>query len=217
MLVFLAFSLPAYSGRNFGAVVSLLLLYGWSITPMMYPFSFMFNVPSTAYIMLISANLFVGLTGTLATFTLELFADDPELTAVNNALKWVFLLFPNYCLGRGMMDLARNEYTAQFRQLVSQNDGYSSPYRFNLIGRNLMFMAIEGLFFIIFIIILEYIMVRVKPRNAPASLPSAGEDADVINERERVDKCIPSTTSGDVLLVKVSFGSSLCSNGSIYM
>eukprot|EP00048_Salpingoeca_helianthica_P013329 m.199157 g.199157 ORF g.199157 m.199157 type:complete len:2398 (-) comp15490_c4_seq8:19-7212(-) len=203
MIVFLAFSLPAYSGRNFGAVVSLLILYGWSITPMMYPFSFMFEVPSTAYIMLISANLFIGLTGTLATFTLELFADDPELTAVNNALKWVFLLFPNYCLGRGMMDLARNEYTAQFRQLVGNYNAYNNPFRFNLIGRNLMFMAFEGLFFVIFIIILEYFMVRVKPRKgADAALAATGEDADVIQERERVDKCVPSTTSGDVLLVK---------------
>ena len=42
-----------------------------------------------------------GLTATLATFILGLFSEDPQLTATNDILKWVFLLFPNYCLGRG--------------------------------------------------------------------------------------------------------------------
>eukprot|EP00048_Salpingoeca_helianthica_P013328 m.199069 g.199069 ORF g.199069 m.199069 type:complete len:2327 (-) comp15490_c4_seq4:26-7006(-) len=203
MIVFLAFNLPAYSGRNFGAVVSLLILYGWSITPMMYPFSFAFKIPSTAYITLISANLFIGLTGTLATFTLELFPEDAQLTAVNNALKWIFLFFPNYCLGRGLMDLARNEYTAQFLELAGRSNGFANPFRFDLIGRNLLFMAVVGGFFLVFIVLLEYYMVRVKPRKGTKDTGRLqGEDSDVIQERERVDKCVPSTTSGDVLLVK---------------
>ena len=37
ILVLYAWQLPAYTGDNFGAVVLLLLLYGWSITPLMYP------------------------------------------------------------------------------------------------------------------------------------------------------------------------------------
>lgn len=203
MIVFLAFGLPAYSGRNFPAVVSLLLLYGWSITPMMYPFSYLFSIPSTAYIMLISINLFVGLTGTLATFTLELFPDDPELTAVNNMLRWLFLIFPNYCLGRGMMDLARNEYTAQFRAVIGANSGFRDPFQFNLIGRNLIFMFFEGLFFLIVIIVIEYLSVRVtRKHKVTAALPD-DEDADVAAERRRVTATVPSTTHGDVLLVKV--------------
>ena len=71
MLVFLAFQLPAFTGHNFLAVAALLLFYGWGVTPLMYPFSHVFDVPSTAYISLISLNLFIGLTGTLATFLLQ--------------------------------------------------------------------------------------------------------------------------------------------------
>ena len=49
----------------------------WSMTPLMYPASFVFDVPSTAYIVMICLNLFVGVIGTISTFILELFPDDP--------------------------------------------------------------------------------------------------------------------------------------------
>lgn len=67
----------------------------------MYLASFLFKVPSTGYVVLICVNLFVGLTATMATFILGLFQDDPELVDINSILRWVFLIFPNYCLGRG--------------------------------------------------------------------------------------------------------------------
>ncbi|GLD53697.1 ATP-binding cassette sub-family A member 1-like isoform X1, partial [Lates japonicus] len=49
---------------------------GWSITPMMYPASFIFSVPSTAYVVLTCINLFIGINGSVATFVMELFDDD---------------------------------------------------------------------------------------------------------------------------------------------
>lgn len=48
----------------------------WSITPIMYPASFWFEVPSTAYVFLIVINLFIGITATVATFLLQLFEHD---------------------------------------------------------------------------------------------------------------------------------------------
>ena len=50
--------------------------FSWSMTPLMYPFSFYFKVPSTAYIVLICGNLFIGAIGTIATFILDFFGDD---------------------------------------------------------------------------------------------------------------------------------------------
>lgn len=41
----------------------------------MYPASFVFTVPSTAYVVLTSINLFIGINGSIATFVLELFID----------------------------------------------------------------------------------------------------------------------------------------------
>uniref|UniRef100_A0A8C2JBW8 ATP-binding cassette, sub-family A (ABC1), member 2 n=1 Tax=Cyprinus carpio TaxID=7962 RepID=A0A8C2JBW8_CYPCA len=77
VLILFVFDLPAYtSPTNFPAVLSLFLLYGWSITPIMYPASFWFEVPSTAYVFLIVINLFIGITATVATFLLQLFEHD---------------------------------------------------------------------------------------------------------------------------------------------
>lgn len=131
----------------------------------MYPASFWFEVPSTAYVFLIVINLFIGITATVATFLLQLFEHDkvsltlvvtsdalawptyPEgLTAkstiyfhashpdfwvflylfvhyflllqdlkkVNSYLKSCFLIFPNYNLGHGLMEMAYNEYINEY-------------------------------------------------------------------------------------------------------
>lgn len=48
----------------------------WSMTPIMYPASFWFDVPSSAYVFLIVINLFIGITATVATFLLQLFEHD---------------------------------------------------------------------------------------------------------------------------------------------
>lgn len=43
---------------------------------MMYPASFIFSVPSTAYVVLTCINLFIGINGSVATFVMELFDDE---------------------------------------------------------------------------------------------------------------------------------------------
>ncbi|KAJ3585195.1 hypothetical protein NHX12_013916 [Muraenolepis orangiensis] len=65
ILIFLCFQQEAYvSPPNLPALILLLFMYGWSITPMMYPATFLFSVPSTAYVVLTSINLFIGINGT---------------------------------------------------------------------------------------------------------------------------------------------------------
>lgn len=48
----------------------------------MYPASFVFTVPSTAYVVLTSINLFIGINGSIATFVLELFVDEVQTAPV---------------------------------------------------------------------------------------------------------------------------------------
>lgn len=129
MLIFLGFALPAYTGRNFGAVVVLLTLYGFSITPAMYICQLFFTVPSTAYVILICVNLFIGITATLTTFILELFPEDEGIKSANEVLLWVFLIFPNYCMGRGLVELARNEYLAQYQEFTANFFGGETTFK----------------------------------------------------------------------------------------
>ena len=52
----------------------LLLCFSWSIIPLMYPGSFIFKVPSTAFVAMMCFNLFIGFISTMATFILEVLA-----------------------------------------------------------------------------------------------------------------------------------------------
>lgn len=107
------FDVPAYvEGENFLAVISLFLMYGWAIIPVMYPFSFKFTEPSNAYIFLIVINLFSGITCIYTSFFLEIFAlgspATSSLSVFTRTIKKIFKIFPNYCLGRGLIDIAYN-------------------------------------------------------------------------------------------------------------
>lgn len=127
----------------------LLLPCSWSIIPLMYAASFFFSVPSTAYVVLTCINLFIGINGSMATVVLELFSDQvglckagpqagmglgpwpltylllpaPEqgLQKVSRILKQVFLIFPHFCLGRGLIDMVRNQAMADALKRLGEN------------------------------------------------------------------------------------------------
>uniref|UniRef100_A0A674P175 P-type phospholipid transporter n=1 Tax=Takifugu rubripes TaxID=31033 RepID=A0A674P175_TAKRU len=181
VLIFISFQQQSYvSETNLPALVLLLLFYGWSITPLMYPASFVFTVPSTAYVVLTSINLFIGINGSIATFVLELFVDE-----VNRILKKVFLIFPHFCLGRGLIDMAKNQAMADAFQRLGTKPTLD-PLQWDFVGKNLFAMAAEGVIFFIFTILLQY-KFFIRPWWVQTLLPPLGpEDEDVTRERQRV-------------------------------
>uniref|UniRef100_A0A4W4HDR5 ATP-binding cassette sub-family A member 2 n=1 Tax=Electrophorus electricus TaxID=8005 RepID=A0A4W4HDR5_ELEEL len=187
VLILFVFDLPAYtSPKNFPAVLSLFLLYGWSITPIMYPASFWFEVPSTAYVFLIVINLFIGITATVATFLLQLFEHDKDLKLVNSYLKSCFLIFPNYNLGHGLMEMAYNEYINEYYAKIGQFDKVKSPFEWDIVTRGLVAMTVEGFVGFLITILCQYNFLR-KPQRVPVnSQPVEDDDVDVARERRRV-------------------------------
>ncbi|KAM8795014.1 LOW QUALITY PROTEIN: phospholipid-transporting ATPase ABCA7 [Eudromia elegans] len=185
VLIFLCFQQKSYvSSANLPALVLLLLLYGWSITPLMYPASFFFSIPSTAYVALTCINLFIGINGSVATFVLELFVDQ-NLNDVNRILKKVFLVFPHFCLGRGLIDMVKNQAMADAFERFGDKR-FVSPLRWELAGKNMFAMALEGVVFFLFTLLLQYrFLLRLRPP-APPLPPLDQEDEDVARERARV-------------------------------
>ncbi|XP_065774517.1 phospholipid-transporting ATPase ABCA7 isoform X5 [Muntiacus reevesi] len=198
VLIFLAFQQRAYvSPANLPALLLLLLLYGWSITPLMYPASFFFSVPSTAYVVLTCINLFIGINGSMATFVLELFSDQ-KLQEVSRILKQVFLIFPHFCLGRGLIDMVRNQAMADAFERLGEGH-FQSPLRWEVVGKNLLAMFIQGPIFLLFTLLLQHHN-RLLPQPKLRPLPALGEeDEDVARERERV---VQGATQGDVLVLR---------------
>lgn len=63
----------------------------WSITPLMYPASFFFKIPSTAYVVLTSVNILIGINGSVSTFVLELFGSNVSSSSEQQAAFLPFL------------------------------------------------------------------------------------------------------------------------------
>ncbi|XP_078010206.1 phospholipid-transporting ATPase ABCA7-like isoform X6 [Phascolarctos cinereus] len=202
VLIFLGFQQRAYvAPPNLPALLLLLLLYGWSITPLMYPASFLFSVPSTAYVVLTCLNLFIGINSSVATFVLELFSNQ-KLKDVSWILKRVFLIFPHFCLGRGLIDMVRNQAMADaFLRLGDEQ--FQSPLSWELVGKNLFAMGLQGPVFLLLTLLLQH-RARLLPRWSLGPQPllreeDQEEDEDVGQERERVRQ---GATQGDVLVLK---------------
>ncbi|XP_075300324.1 phospholipid-transporting ATPase ABCA7 isoform X3 [Opisthocomus hoazin] len=190
IIIFLCFQQKAYvSSANLPSLVLLLLLYGWSITPLMYPASFLFSIPSTAYVALTCINLFIGINGSVATFVLELFVDQ-NLNNINRILKKVFLVFPHFCLGRGLIDMVKNQAMADAFERFGDRR-FVSPLSWELAGKNMFAMAVEGIIFFLFTLLLQYrFFLRLGPQSL--QLPSLGEeDVDVARERAKVGSTPP--------------------------
>ncbi|XP_041841062.1 phospholipid-transporting ATPase ABCA1-like isoform X2 [Melanotaenia boesemani] len=185
IVIFLCFQQKAYvSAPNLPALILLLILYGWAITPLMYPASFIFSVPSTAYVVLTCINLFIGINGSVATFVMELF-DDDNITQINNIVKQVLLIFPHFCLGRGLIDMAKNQAMATLFSNFGE-DRFKNPLSWEMVGKNLCAMSIQGIVMFAFTILIQY-KFFCKPRLAsPKSSSKEKEDIDVARERERV-------------------------------
>uniref|UniRef100_A0A3Q1GHF5 P-type phospholipid transporter n=1 Tax=Acanthochromis polyacanthus TaxID=80966 RepID=A0A3Q1GHF5_9TELE len=185
IVIFLCFQQKAYvSLPNLPALILLLVFYGWAVTPMMYPASFIFSVPSTAYVVLTCINLFIGINGSIATFVMELF-DDDNVARINDIVKQVLLIFPHFCLGRGLIDMATNQAMADLYSSFGE-DRFQDPLSWNMVGKNLCAMTIQGFVMFAITILIQY-KFFCKPRLVSAKpLAAEEEDIDVARERKRI-------------------------------
>uniref|UniRef100_A0A671MCW9 P-type phospholipid transporter n=1 Tax=Sinocyclocheilus anshuiensis TaxID=1608454 RepID=A0A671MCW9_9TELE len=195
IMIFVCFQQKAYvSATNLPVLALLLLLYGWSITPLMYPASFLFKIPSTAYVVLTSVNILIGINGSVSTFVMELFGNN-ETGGINDILKNVLLIFPHFCLGRGLIDMVKNQAMADALERFGENS-FRSPLEWDMVGKNLFAMAVEGVVFFIITVLIQY-RFFFGPKSLSAKLSPIGEeDEDVARERQRI---MSGAGQGDIL------------------
>uniref|UniRef100_A0A672SCZ1 Retinal-specific ATP-binding cassette transporter-like n=1 Tax=Sinocyclocheilus grahami TaxID=75366 RepID=A0A672SCZ1_SINGR len=192
--IFIAFDKKCYtSPGNLQALIALLMLYGWSVTPMMYPMSYVFNVPSTAYVSLSCINLFIGINSSAITFILDLFD-----STCNQVLKKVLLVFPHFCLGRGLIDMAMNQAVMDVYARFGE-DFSLDPFSWDFVGKNVTFMAIEGFVYFILNVLIQYRFFLDHWMSDFKKPPVTNEDVDVAKERERIYK---GGSSSDILQIK---------------
>uniref|UniRef100_A0AAQ4QIZ0 P-type phospholipid transporter n=1 Tax=Gasterosteus aculeatus aculeatus TaxID=481459 RepID=A0AAQ4QIZ0_GASAC len=178
--IFMAFDKKCYtSPSNLPALIALLLLYGWSVTPMMYPMSYIFSIPSTAYVSLSCINLFIGINSSAITFILELFENNRSLLMFNEWLKKGLLVLPHFCLGRGLIDMAMSQAVTDVYARFGE-DYKQDPFRWDSVGKYITFMAVEGFVYFILNVLIQYRLSDYKQTSV------RDEDDDVAAERQRI-------------------------------
>ncbi|XP_075068753.1 ATP-binding cassette sub-family A member 13-like [Mixophyes fleayi] len=103
---------------------------------------------------------------------------------MHNILKWTFLIFPQFCLGHGLMELAFRQVKFDLSKSFG-TDSYISPFELDFLGWVFMAMAIQGSIFLLLRLGLNGQSFERQRNEAP--LPHDGlDDMDVELERRRL-------------------------------
>ncbi|XP_071811381.1 phospholipid-transporting ATPase ABCA1-like isoform X2 [Apostichopus japonicus] len=189
IVIFFICQLDAFVGRDvFPSLLLLFILYGWASIPMAYPLSMFFQVPSTGYLSVGCLNIILGMVTVMTNFIISYQArTDEDLVLWNNILQRLFLIFPPFCLGEGLVSLSTNHFLQQtYEHYQINKDPLPNPLEWDQLGRNLAALALEGLLFFILTLLLEYnFFYKPRPLVPPVSTNNV-EDDDVMDERQRV-------------------------------
>ncbi|XP_077644282.1 ATP-binding cassette sub-family A member 13 [Lonchura striata] len=197
-----AFQLSAFTFRkNLAATVLLLILFGYATLPWMYFASRFFSSSDVAFMSYISLNFVFGLCTMLVTLLPRLLAIISKVQSfqnIYNILKWAFIIFPQFCLGQGLMELSYN----QIKFDLTRNfgiDSYVSPFEMDFLGWIFVAMSLQGTLLLLLRLFLHWDLLW-KPRGhcSVNNMDSPSEDVDVEMERQRL---FGGRTSNDVLLL----------------
>ncbi|XP_069915557.1 ATP-binding cassette sub-family A member 13 [Oryctolagus cuniculus] len=200
--IIIPFQLTAFTFReNLAATALLLALFGYATLPWMYLTSGLFSSADVALISYISLNFIFGLCTMLMTTVPRLLAivsKAQNLQNIYDVLKWAFTIFPQFCLGQGLIELCYN----QIKYDLTHNfgvDSYVSPFEMNFLGWIFVELAVQGTVVLLLRILLHWDLLR--PSRGPSTLPSTGrssKDVDVWKEQLRVSE---GRTEGDLLVL----------------
>uniref|UniRef100_F6YMW2 ABC transporter domain-containing protein n=1 Tax=Ornithorhynchus anatinus TaxID=9258 RepID=F6YMW2_ORNAN len=201
--VIIAFQLTAFTFReNLAATTLLLALFGYATLPWMYLMSRIFSSSNVAFISYISLNFIFGLCTMLMTIMPRLLAvisKSQNLQQIYSILKWVFTIFPQFCLGQGLIELCYNQIKFDLTHDFGI-DPYVSPFEMNFLGWIFMEMALQGtvLFSLRFFLHWDLLQKLRGSTSISSSTLDPEEDLDVRVERLRL---LGGRTDRDVLLL----------------
>nr|XP_054496659.1 ATP-binding cassette sub-family A member 13 [Agelaius phoeniceus] len=197
-----AFQLSAFTFRkNLAATVLLLILFGYATLPWMYLASRFFSSSDVAFISYISLNFVFGLCTMLVTLLPRLLAIISKVQSfhnIYNILKWAFIIFPQFCLGQGLIELSYN----QIKFDLTRNfgiDSYVSPFEMDFLGWIFVAMSLQGTLLLLLRLFLHWdLLWKSRGHCSVNSMDSPSEDVDVEMERQRL---FGGRTGNDVLLL----------------
>jgi len=182
MIVFAAFNSKEFV-KNDGltGIALLLLCFGWACIPLAYLLHFPFKTPMNALVTQMAAYSLFTMGTVVGNVVLVVFINIDDSKPVSAVTKWLFRLFPHYCVTRGVFDIANNYQVASVRG----GEGMKDVLDMDIAGWPCVFMFIEGVVFFALTLLIEFKESVLKEKGMPAAVPLE-EDEDVAAERRRV-------------------------------
>lgn len=107
----------------------------------------------------------------LLPFFFSFLVDFKSFQYIYNILKWTFIIFPQFCLGQGLIELSYN----QIKFDLTSNfgiDSYVSPFEMNFLGWIFLEMALQGTVLLLLRLFFHWDLLQ-KPRCVHYHLYSA--------------------------------------------
>nr|XP_045723416.1 glucosylceramide transporter ABCA12 [Mirounga angustirostris] len=190
------FKLPAfYSGNNLGAVSLLLLLFGYATFSWMYLLAGLFHETGVAFITYVCINLFFGINSIVSLSVVYFLSkekpNDQTLELISETLKRIFLIFPQFCFGYGLIELSQQQSVLDF--LKAYGVEYpSETFEMDKLGAMFVALVSQGtMFFSLRLLINEWLIKKFRlffrKFNSSSVMETIDEDEDVQAERFRVE------------------------------
>ncbi|XP_036277372.1 glucosylceramide transporter ABCA12 isoform X6 [Pipistrellus kuhlii] len=190
------FKLPAfYNGNNLGAVSLLLLLFGYATFSWMYLLAGIFHETGMAFITYVCINLFFGINSIVSLSVVYFLSkerlNDPTLELISETLKRIFLIFPQFCFGYGLIELSQQQSVLDF--LKAYGVEYpSETFEMDKLGAMFVALVSQGtMFFFLRLLINEWLIKKFRlffrKFNSSPVIETIEEDEDVRAERLRVE------------------------------
>ncbi|KAF4014147.1 hypothetical protein G4228_005234 [Cervus hanglu yarkandensis] len=191
------FKLPAfYSENNLSAVSLLLLLFGYATFSWMYLLAGFFHDTGMAFITYVCINLFFGINSIVSLSVVYFLSkekpNDTTLELISETLKRIFLIFPQFCFGYGLIELSQQQSVLDF--LKAYGVEYpSETFEMDKLGAMFVALVSQGtMFFFLRLLINEWLINKLRlffrKFSSSSVIETIDEDEDVQAERFRVEK-----------------------------
>eukprot|EP00299_Pterocystis_sp_00344_P002494 c12818_g1_i1.p1 GENE.c12818_g1_i1~~c12818_g1_i1.p1 ORF type:complete len:1215 (-),score=255.25 c12818_g1_i1:43-3321(-) len=181
---------PMVNHGGLFAVTCLFAGFGFASIPFSYLLSFLFISASTAQNITVLINFLVNLFLTLISFIMGLGVLSASVHDVNDILRYVYRIFPGFCVGDGLYALA-------FKNIVHDlgaSDKEVDPWAWDVCGANFFMLIFDTVLCSVLVIVID--MIKSYPsiqamifRDPPPldNSPPVTIDSDVAEEELRID------------------------------
>ncbi|CAB3232753.1 unnamed protein product [Arctia plantaginis] len=189
--VMVAFGFPVFVSRNnLPAICIMFLLYGYACGSLIHVAEKLFSEASMANMVLFCGNAFLGLSFIAILLIFDVISESEETDNARYVLHKIFLLAPQFALGDGLLEIAKNTIQAQVLGRFGM-DTYQDPLGTNLITLHYSYLALVGTALMLLNLAIEYncfegLLVRFRSVSIPPPVPGELEPIEVTEERKRV-------------------------------